>query len=207
MVTKANKTLGLLRRTCPMLTSCDARRTLYLSLVKSELSYATEIWSPYQSLNRISLEKLQRRATRWILQVKTGDITYKDWLLALNLLPFTYDREIKDLTFFFKLLHGYYDLNVSDYVLFVSHCRTRNCENPSLMLKVRSCKTSTFQSSFFNRIVPLWNCVCKAATAADLRSLIMLKSIFVKNVLTFIYHYFWCRYHQYLVITSNLFMP
>jgi hypothetical protein len=92
-------------------------------------------------------------------------------LLALNLLPLTYDREIKDLTFFFKLLHGYYDLNVSDYVSFVSHCRTRNCENPSLMLKVPSCKTSTFQSSFFNRIVPLWNCVCKAASPADLRSL------------------------------------
>ena len=64
LITKANSTLGLLRRTCPMLTNCDARRTLYLSLVKSQLSYATEIWSPYQSLNKISLEKLQRRATR-----------------------------------------------------------------------------------------------------------------------------------------------
>ena len=50
LVTKANSTLGLLRRTCPMLTNCDARRTLYLSLVKSQLSYATEIWSPHQSL-------------------------------------------------------------------------------------------------------------------------------------------------------------
>ena len=183
LVTKANSTLGLLRRTCPMLTNCDARRTLYLSLVKSQLSYATEIWSPYQSLNKISLEKLQRRATRWILQVKKGDIIYKDRLLALNLLPLTYDREIKDLTFFFKLLHGYYDLNVSDYVSFVSHCRTRNCENPSLMLKVPSCKTSTFQSSFFNRIVPLWNCVCKAASPADRRSLIMFKSFLSRTYL------------------------
>ena len=85
LVTKANSTLGLLRRTCPMLTNCDARRTLYLSLVKSQLSYATEIWSPYQSVNKISLEKLQRRATRWILQVKKGDIIYKDRLLTLNL--------------------------------------------------------------------------------------------------------------------------
>ena len=183
LVTKANSTLGLLRRTCPMLTNCDARRTLYLSLVKSQLSYATEIWSPYQSVNKISLEKLQRRATRWILQVKKGDIIYKDRLLTLNLLPLTYDREIKDLTFFFKLLHGYYDLNVSDYVSFVSHCRTRNCENPSLMLKVPSCKTSTFQSSFFNRIVPLWNCVCKAASPADLRSLIMFKSFLSRTYL------------------------
>jgi hypothetical protein len=62
----------------------------------------------------------------------------------LNLLPLTYDREIKDLTFFFKLLNGFYDLNISNFVSFVSHIRTRNCENPSLVLKVPSCKTSTF---------------------------------------------------------------
>ena len=97
-----------------MLTNCDALRTLYLSLVKSQLSHATEIWSPYQLLNRISLKKLQRHSTRWILQVKKGDITYKAQLLALNLLPLTYDKEIKDLTFFFKLLHKYYNLNVSN---------------------------------------------------------------------------------------------
>ena len=30
----------------------------------------------------------------------------------LNLLPLTYDREIKDLTYFFKLLNGFYDLNI-----------------------------------------------------------------------------------------------
>ena len=170
LVTKANPTLGPLRRTRPMSTNCDARRTLYLSLVKSQLSYATETRPPYQSVNKISLEKPQRRATRRILQVKKGDIIYKDRLPTLNLLPLTYDREIKDLTFFFKLLHGYYDLNVSDYVSFVSHCRTRNRENPPLMLKVPSCKTSTPQPSFSNRIVPLWNCVRKAASPADLRS-------------------------------------
>jgi hypothetical protein len=83
---------------------------------------------------------------------------------------------IKDLTFFFKLLNGFYDLNISNFVSFVSHNRTRNCENPSLVLKVPSCKTSAFQSSFFNRTVPLWNCVCKIACPADLRSLTMFTS-------------------------------
>ena len=81
-----------------------------------------------------------------MLRVKLGEIPYKDRLLALNLLPLAYDREIKDLTFFFKALHGHYDLNVFEYVWFVSHARTRNCVNPRLMLKVPSCKTSTFHS-------------------------------------------------------------
>jgi hypothetical protein len=98
-------------------------------------------------------------------------MTYKDRLLALNLLPLAFDREIKDLTFMFKTLHGFYDLDVFDFVSFVNHSRTRNCNNPSLVLKVPSCKSNTFQSSFFNRIVPLWNNTCKIASAGDLRSL------------------------------------
>ena len=69
-VSKANKMLRLLRRTCPLLTNRDARRTLYLSLVKSQMCYATEIWSPSRSTFKINLERIQRRATRWILQVK-----------------------------------------------------------------------------------------------------------------------------------------
>ena len=169
---KTNRLLGLLRRTCPSLTDRSIRRTLYLSLVKSQLCYATEVWSP----SKLNLEQVQRRATRWILQSKKGDMTYKDRLLALNLLPLAFDREIKDLTFMFKTLHGFYDLDVFNFVSFVNHSRTRNCNNPSLVLKVPSCKSSTFQSSFFNRIVPLWNHTCKIASPGDLRSLATFKS-------------------------------
>ena len=107
----------------------------------------------------LSSEKL--RATRWILQTKKGGMSYKERLLSLNLLPLTYDREIKDLTFFYKAMHGLYDLDVLNFVSFVSHSRTRNCNKPSLVLKIPSCKTNTFKSSYFNRIVPLWNYVCK----------------------------------------------
>jgi hypothetical protein len=45
-----------------------------------------------------------------------------------------------------------------------------------IVLKVPSCKSSTFQSSFFNRIVPLWNHTCKIASPGDLRSLATFKS-------------------------------
>ena len=43
---KANKLLGLLKRTCPLLTGVSVRHSLYLSLVKSQLCYATQVWSP-----------------------------------------------------------------------------------------------------------------------------------------------------------------
>ena len=87
-----------------------------------------------------------------------------------------YDREIKDLTFFYKAMHELYDLDVLKFVSFVTHSRTRNCNNPSLPLKIPSCKTNNFKSSYFDRIVLLWNYVCKVALPSDFRSLSSFKT-------------------------------
>ena len=156
---KANKLLGLLKRTCPLLNDVSARRSLYLALVKSQLSYATQVWSPDKIALKTQIERVQRRATRWILKQRVGVMSYRDRLLTLKLLPLTFDRELKDLVFFYKCRKGFTDLNVYDFVSPVSHGRTR-LSNP-YNLKTPVCKTSTFQASYFNRIVKLWNYICK----------------------------------------------
>ena len=101
IVAKANKLLGLLKRTCPLLTDIQVRRTLYLSLVKSQLCYATQVWSPAQDMLKAKLERVQRRATKWIFGYKGKEMSYHQRLQLLHLLPLCYDREIKDLTFFY----------------------------------------------------------------------------------------------------------
>ena len=40
---KGNKMLGLLKRTCPLLTNTTVRRTLHSTLVRSQISYASEV--------------------------------------------------------------------------------------------------------------------------------------------------------------------
>ena len=72
IVLKANRMLGLLKRTYPLITDIKVRRTLYLSLVKSQLSYVTVVWSPSSVNLRTILERVQRRATRWVL--RTGKL-------------------------------------------------------------------------------------------------------------------------------------
>jgi hypothetical protein len=62
--------------------------------------------------------------------------------------------------YFIKAVYGYYDLNISDYVSFVSHSRTRNCVNPSLMLKVPLCKTSIHSSIRTLAVSLLFGTVC-----------------------------------------------
>ena len=152
---KANKLLGLLKRTCPLLTGVSVRRSLYLSLVKSQLCYATQVWSPaYVTLNA-KVEQVQRRASRWILRTRRDESSYKERLTLLDLLPLSLDRELKDLIFFYKCLYCSTDLDVRNYVSFVSHDRTRLSN--SFNLRSPFCKTSTFQASYFNRIVQLGN--------------------------------------------------
>ena len=141
---------------------CSARIISFSGKVSAMLRHRNMVAVPVHQQNRVG----ESSKARWILQ--TRDLSYKHRLKMLNLLPLSCDREMKDLTYFFKLLNGFYDLNISNFVSFVSHNRTRNCKNPSLVLKVPSCKTSSFQSSLFNRIVPLWNYVCRIACPADL---------------------------------------
>ena len=72
------------------------RRTLYLSLVKShQLSYPTQVWSPKQYSLKAKIERVQRRATRWILQTRVDEMSYKERLVILNLLPLVLDRQLR----------------------------------------------------------------------------------------------------------------
>ena len=57
---------------------------------------------------------MQRRATRWIMMSRRGELSYKELLLALDLLPLTFDREVKDLVFLYKAMFGYVNVDVSN---------------------------------------------------------------------------------------------
>ena len=75
-------------------------------------------------------------------------------LLALDILPFAYDREIRDLVFFYKAVYGYIDIDVSNCVTLNNHSYTR-CGQSARYLTIPACKTCTFQASYFVRIVKL----------------------------------------------------
>ena len=56
---KANKILGLIKRTCRGLTDVTTLRNLYCTLVRSQLEYCTVVWSPYTARNVDKLERIQ----------------------------------------------------------------------------------------------------------------------------------------------------
>ena len=60
--TKANKTLGLIKRICRNIRDFATRRLLYCTLVRPKLECGNTVWSPYT-------ENVQRRATKFILTI------------------------------------------------------------------------------------------------------------------------------------------
>ena len=66
VVVKANRMLGLIKRTGKGLNDLKTLRTLYCSLVRTNPEYCSVVWSPYSRKNIDKLEGVQRRAEEGI---------------------------------------------------------------------------------------------------------------------------------------------
>jgi hypothetical protein len=104
---KASSTLGFVRRNiqnCPIQT----RRAAYLTLVRPQLEYAAAVWDPYTSKEIEKLEKVQRRAARFVSRDyksrETGCVT--KMLQEHNLPPLQQRRKEIRLALFYKIANG-----------------------------------------------------------------------------------------------------
>ena len=97
IVSQAIRNLSFIRRTLPNITSPAVKRTLYISPIKSKLSCCSEVWRPHLITDILKIERVQRRATKFILNDYHSD--YKTRLLSLTLLPLMMEFELKDIFF------------------------------------------------------------------------------------------------------------
>ena len=66
---QSTKMLGYVRRSTLDIKTISVRRTLYLTLVRSKLCYASQVWAP-QSVELIKrVERIQRPASKFILNL------------------------------------------------------------------------------------------------------------------------------------------
>ena len=69
ITSKASSMLGFIRRTASDTHNIHVRKVLYLSLVRSKLGYASQVWVPQTVTDILSIERVQRRATKFILSL------------------------------------------------------------------------------------------------------------------------------------------
>jgi len=150
--------LGFLRRhTNSSSFDINARKLLYLSYVRPHIGYASELWSPQTIVNIKKVESLQRRATKYILNLSYyDDTTYSNRLQQLKLLPVSYWHEYKDLIFYYKCKTGHFKIPIEHYVKARSNRRV-TCNSSATDLLIPKCRTKHFQTSNFNRIPKLKN--------------------------------------------------
>ena len=116
---KAYQTLGLIRRTFK--TSCiEAKKKLYIALVRSQLIYCSQLWRPQLIKDITALERIQRRATKYILNDYNSP--YKSRLQQLHILPLMYVYELNDIMFLVKSLKSPTDnFNIKNHITFANN--------------------------------------------------------------------------------------
>jgi len=100
---KANNVLGAIKQNYNSRDSIVIR-SLYTTLVRPILDYASTIWNPLHLGNIRELEKIQRRATKLILTLQ--NLPYSDRLQSFNLPSLSYRRNHMDLIMTYKILNG-----------------------------------------------------------------------------------------------------
>ena len=163
---------NLIRRTCYFLNKSALKRSLYLSMVRSLVEHCNTVWSSIGKTQLASLERIQKRAVKWIRNEPLASYSndqYVSHLNELNLLPFKEMFEYTDLRLFFKIVNDLTPIAIPTCISRVdaqSLRSTRQNEAIILGLDQTSYKDNTrwniqsvIRDSFFHRVVILWNAV------------------------------------------------
>ena len=147
------RSLNMIRRTIPPGATIILKKQLYISLVRSHLTYCSQLWRPRMVKDILSVERVQRKATKYVLSDYSND--YKLRLQSLHMLPLMYWLELQDIMFLVKCLQDPHDcMNIRSHVSF-SPSGTRAGSGNKLKYEYR--RTSNGRHFYFNRVVRLWN--------------------------------------------------
>lgn len=151
VVKKANKILGLIKRTFKYL-DYTTLTLLYKSMVRSHLEYAQTVWSPYKQFSIELLERVQRRATRLLPNLRK--LPYSQRLNKLKLPTLRYRRARGDMIETFKIIKGFYDQEACPAL---QHAIYGNTRGHSLKLFKLQANKNVRKHYFSVRIVDIWN--------------------------------------------------
>ena len=157
-VNKANRILGALKHTFKYINKYTFTY-LYKSLIRPHLEYASVTWSVMTKYNQDLLERVQRRATKIVPELK--HLTYSQRLQALKLPTLPFRRERADVIQMFKFIHGidYFDFDTKCEVCLkptFQRSLASNTRGHPYKLQVQRCQSKK-KKSFFGRVIPVWN--------------------------------------------------
>ena len=147
--TKANRTLGFLRRnlySCPQ----EVKEAAYKGLVRPVLDYGSSVWEPPGIVLEEELESVQKRAARFV----TGNYNYETGSMTGILGQLKWEslkkrRKDNRLILLYKGLKGKASVPTDDLIP-----KTRRCRNQhSMAFQTPIANTDVYKGSFFPQTI------------------------------------------------------
>ena len=158
---KANRTLGFLRRNL-RINNKKVKRMAYQAMVRPILKYSSPVWDPYTADLVDALEKVQRRAARWICNRYRQTSSVDDMLIELEMPTLASRRKEARLVTFYKYHNRLTNIN-SRFAPQQSIRRRSLRRFNGQSYNIPSFRTEYRQKSFFPRTIPDWNALPDAA--------------------------------------------
>jgi len=118
------------------------------------MEYAASVWDPYQQIDIQAIEKVQRRAARWVMSDYNRTSSVSNMLETLNWPTLESRRKISRLQTLYKGIHNLSALSIPPY--FLPTQRLTRHHHPDHF--IHPCpRTSYYQHSFYPRTIVDWN--------------------------------------------------
>ena len=148
---KGNQLLALIKRSF-MYISVDTLPVLYKTLVRPHLEYGNLIWGPFNRADQKLIERVQRRATRLVPEIK--GLPYPERLRRLGLPSLYYRRRRGDMIAMYQVFNGGMDIQPDEFFSLAPSVGTRGhsmkLRKPQAHSRVRRC-------TFAVRAINDWN--------------------------------------------------
>ena len=162
MCNKANSTLAFLQRNlsgCPQ----GVKEKSFNTLVRPILEYGCSVWDPHKAWQIADLEKIQKRAARFV----TGNYSFTEGnsnknLSSLGWPPLAERRARAKLTTLFKARQGVIDIPLDDLTPL-----GRATRNSNLKYQIPQSSVNSHLHSFFPSSIRLWNNLPQHTKACD----------------------------------------
>jgi len=152
---KANRSFGFIRRNIKV-NSIAIREVAYKALVRPTLEYSSSVWDSYTDKDIMTIEKVQRRAARWVCQRFRQTSSVGEMLESLQWETLQQRRKRARLITFFKIHHEIVTVNTSSPPTVKRQTRLTRNVHP-LTYVIPRCRTTYRQMSFFPRTILEWN--------------------------------------------------
>ena len=143
ITSKANKIIGFLRRNLPI-QNTEAKTLAYKSMVRSNLEYCANIWSPHTEKLKSKLEQVQRRAARYVTNRYHNTSSVAAMLNHLQL-P-TLEHRRNRITMLYKINNNLIVVEPKLYLTPQPYLSTRN--NNPLQYQIISTRTNYYKYIF-----------------------------------------------------------